>query len=923
MKHFYLAILIALSAALTTCPLRAQDRENVISGDFQNLTFSEFIQKVEAQTSYYFYYDKNQFDSLSVTLKAERQTLSSILDSLFKETKFYHLITESGKVYLTKGREIRDQLPVGFFDSKAGPEDFDIAMFDLMHNVDEKKRLTEEERLFEIGPRSKIIKNAKATLSGYIRNTATGEPVAGAVIFNQTTSQGVATDPMGYYFFEIPTGKNVLKISCVGMAETTRQLMVYSNGKFDIELKEKVTALREVVVESERGANISGTQMGMTKLDMKTMKQVPVAFGEADVLKVVLTLPGVQTVGESSTGLNVRGGTSDQNLILFDGATIFNSSHLFGFFSAFNPDVVKSVELYKSGVPAEYGGRLSSVMEVASREGNKKKFGGSGGIGLVTGRLTLEGPIKKDKTSFLIGGRSTYSDWLLSRIPEESIQNSDGSFYDLNLHLNHEANERNSFDLTGYYSNDKFKLNSDTLYRYNNLNATFKWKHSFNKKIYGVLTGSFSQYKFSISSEQNPVEAFDLNSRIDQINAAADFSYYMNDKHTLTFGGSVIHYALNPGDLQPLGEESLQKPNFIEDEQAFESALYISDKYELSSRLSLYAGLRFSFYQYMGPKTIYQYTPGLPREDDNIVDTVAYSSGKIISSYSGPEYRLSARYMLSETSSFKFSYQRMRQYIHMLSNTVAVAPTNIWKLSDPYIRPQLGDQVSIGYYKNFRANTIEFSAEAYYKTMKDFLDYKGGAVLLLNENIETDVLSTKGSAYGLELLLKKVTGKVNGWVSYTYSRSFLQTSLSEISEAVNRGEVYRSNFDKPHDFTVIGNYKFSRRFNVAVNYTYSTGRPLTVPLAKYFVDGSMRLYYSDRNQFRIPDYYRLDFALNFEGNHKVRKLAHSSWTFSVYNVTGRRNAYSVYFKSEEGVIKGYKMSIFGEPIPTITYNFKF
>jgi hypothetical protein len=596
---------------------------------------------------------------------------------------------------------------------------------------------------------------------------------------------------------------------------------------------------------------------------------------------------------------------------------------LFGFFSAFNPDIVKSVELYKSGVPAEYGGRLSSVMEVASREGNKKKFGGSGGIGLVTGRLTLEGPIKKDKTSFLVGGRSTYSDWILSRIPEPSIQNSDGSFYDLNLHLNHEADERNSFDITGYYSNDKFKLNSDTLYRYNNLNASFKWKHSFNKKIYGVLNGSFSQYKFSISSEQNPVEAFDLNSRIDQVNTSADFSYFMNDKHTLTFGGSIIRYAIEPGNFQPFGEESLQEPVVIEDEQAFESALYVSDKYELSTRLSLYAGLRFSFYQYMGPKTVYQYAQGLPREDDTLVDTVSYSSGKIISSYQGPEYRLSARYMLNETSSVKFSYQRMRQYIHMLSNTVAVAPTNIWKLSDPHIRPQMGDQISIGFYKNFRSNTIEFSAEAYYKTMKDFLDYKGGAVLLLNENIETDVISTTGKAYGLELLLKKVTGKVNGWVSYTYSRSFLQTSSSEVSEAVNRGEVYRSNFDKPHDFTFIGNYKFSRRFNVAVNYTYSTGRPLTVPLAKYFVDGSMRLYYSDRNQFRIPDYYRLDFALNFEGNHKIRKLAHSSWTFSVYNVTGRRNAYSVYFKSEEGVIKGYKMSIFGEPIPTITYNFKF
>lgn len=922
MKHLYKVILL-LFALSGIKSVQGQDQTNLISGEFQNLRFTDFISRIESQSSYYFYYDAPQFDSLTVTISTERQPLNVVLDSVFRDTKYYYLITSLNKVFLTKGREIRSELPLGFFDRKPDTENFDIAMFDLMHNADEKKRLTEEERLFEIGPRSKIIKNSKATLSGYIRNVANGEPIAGAVIYNQSTSQGVATDHRGYYSISIPAGRNTLKISCVGMTETVRQVMLYADGKFDIELKEKVTALREVIVESERGANLSGTQMGLEKLDMKTMKQVPVAFGEADVLKVVLTLPGVQSVGESSTGLNVRGGTADQNLILFDNATIFNSSHLFGFFSAFNPDVVKTVELYKSGVPAEYGGRLSSVMEVTTREGNKKKFSGSGGIGLITGRLTLEGPIKKDKTSFLIGGRSTYSDWLLSKIPEKSIQNSDGSFYDLNLHINHEANDRNSFDFTAYYSDDKFKLNSDTLYRYNNLNGTFRWKHTFNSKFFGSFSSSFSQYKFGISSEQNPVEAFDLNSRIDQISGTVDLSYFTNSKHSLNFGASVIHYGIKPGDFQPLGELSLQSPDVVEDEQALESALYIADKFDVNRRLSLYAGLRFSFYQYLGPKNVFQYAEGIPREDDTITDTVAYSSGKVISSYQGPEYRLSARYTLNDNSSVKLGYQRMRQYIHMLSNTVAIAPTNIWKLSDPYVRPQLGDQISIGYYRNFKANTIEASVEAYYKTMKDFLDYKGGAVLLLNHNIETDILNTDGYAYGVEVLLKKVTGKVNGWVSYTYSRSFLQTSDAEISEAVNNGKVYPSNFDKPHDFTVIGNYKFSRRFNVSLNYTYSTGRPITIPLSKYYIDGSMRLHYSDRNQFRLPDYYRLDFAINFEGNHKIRKLAHSSWSFSVYNLLGRRNAYSVYFKSEDGVIKGYKMSIFGEPVPTITYNFKF
>jgi hypothetical protein len=414
-----------------------------------------------------------------------------------------------------------------------------------------------------------------------------------------------------------------------------------------------------------------------------------------------------------------------------------------------------------------------------------------------------------------------------------------------------------------------------------------------------------------------------MTSTIDQINLKADFSYFLNDKHTLGFGGTTNRYGIKPGDFEPLGELSLQKNNIMENEQAFESAVYFSDKYEISSRLSLYAGVRFSFYQYVGQKNIFEYADGVPREDDTIIDTVAYPSGKVISRYQGPEFRLSARYMLNERSSLKLSFQRMRQYIHMLSNTVSVAPTNIWKLSDPYIRPQLGDQISIGYYRNFKSNTVEASLEGYYKTTEDYLDYKGGALLLLNPNIETDVLNTSGVSYGIEFLLKKVTGKVNGWVSYTYSRSFLQTSPSEASEIVNNGDVYSSNFDKPHDFTLVGNYRFSRRFSVSLNYTYSTGRPTTIPISKYQIDGAMRLHYSDRNTVRIPDYYRMDFAMNFEGNHKIRKLAHSSWSFSVYNLLGRKNPYSVYFKSENGTIKGYMLSIFAEPIPTITYNFKF
>jgi hypothetical protein len=585
--------------------------------------------------------------------------------------------------------------------------------------------------------------------------------------------------------------------------------------------------------------------------------------------------------------------------------------------------MLKSVELYKSAIPAKFGGRLSSVLEVNTREGNSKKFSGSGGIGLLTSRVTVEGPIVKDKTSFMLGGRSTYSDWILKKLPDASLRHSKASFYDLTGHVSHKINDKNSLYLTGYLSKDQFKLNTDTLYDYSNQNATFKWKHIFQNKLYGVLTTGLSRYSYSVLSDQNPVNAFKLTYDLNQTNVQADFSYFPVAKHTVDFGASTIYYKLHPGSFTPHQSESLITPDVLEAEQGLESALYISDRYDVNQRLSLSVGIRYSYFKALGPKEVYRYAEGVPKSENTIVDTVTYQKGKGFATYHGPEWRLSARYSLTENSSVKISFNQTRQYIHMLSNTASISPTDIWKLSDAYILPQLGKQYSVGYYKNFKSNTIETSVEGYYKTMANFLDYRSGASLLLNQHIETDVVNAEGKAYGVEVLVKKLTGKVNGWVSYTYSRTLARINNPNTAEIINRGEYYPTNFDKPHDFTMIGNYRFNRRFSTSLNFTYSTGRPITLPLAKYQVGDSKRVYYSDRNQYRIPDYYRLDFAMNIEGNHRIKKLAHSSWSLGIYNLTGRQNAYSVFFKSQNGTIKGYKLSIFGQPIPSITYNFKF
>lgn len=680
-----------------------------------------------------------------------------------------------------------------------------------------------------------------------------------------------------------------------------------------------VKTLESVTISA--AVNVKSTTMGVQSIDIKTIKQVPVLFGEADVLRVVMATPGVKTVGEASTGLNVRGGSTDQNLILFNEATIYNPAHFFGMFSSFNPDLVKEVNLYKSSIPPRYGGRLSSVLDIEGREGNKKNLTGSAGIGLLTGRLTLEGPIVKDKTSFLVGARTTYADWLLKLLPEE-YENSTAGFYDVNLNLSHTIDKKNELFVTGYLSKDRFTLNNDTTFGYENKSVSIKWKHSF-RKMTGTITGGYDDYIYNTSAKNNPVNAFRLSFNVNQKYLRAHFNYYLNNQHTVDFGVNSIYYSIKPGSLKPYNGESLVETDIISREQALESAIYVNDKYDISNDLSVEGGLRFSLYNYLGPKNINTYTPGLPKTEETMTGSRAYDSWKFIKTYGGPEYRISMRYIFADQYSVKAGFNTQRQYIHMLSNTAVMAPTDVWKLSDPNVRPQQGNQYSLGIYKNLVKSTVEISFEVYYKTIKDYLDYKSGARLIMNHHIETDVVNTKGEAYGAEFMIKKLSGKLNGWLSYTYSRIKLRQDDPNAGELINMGEPYPANYDKPHDVSFIGNYRINKRLSFSLNATYSTGRPITLPTGIYYYSGSYRTLYGPRNGHRIPDYFRTDFSVNIDGNHKRRQLLHNSWTFGVYNVTGRKNPYSVYYTSERGTINGYKLSIFGSAIPFITYNIRF
>ncbi len=896
--------------------------EKLYSVDFNQATINTIVSDLEAKSGFHFYYDLKSLDSIRVTVKVDQKPLATILDKVFENTNV-HFIINKKDVFLTKNKTINIELAQSYYPDRAkesaGQKPIRTA------TIDQEDKILEAvtpNKIYEIGIKTNVLKKGTATIAGYIRDLITREPILGATITTSDLKYSARTNEAGLYSLSLPYGAYTLMIKAGSNRDSKRQIMLYADGRLNIDLKEQYIALKEVRIVSDKVSNTKSLEMGVNRLDIKAIKRVPSVFGEADILRVVLTLPGVQSVGEASTGFNVRGGSADQNLILLNDATIYNPSHFFGFFSAFNPDIVKDVQLYKSTIPEKFGGRLASVLEVTNRDGDKNKITGSAGIGLITSRLNIEGPIDSGKTSFIFGGRGTYSNWMLKLLPD-AYKNSRASFYDFNLGISHKINDKNDLYISGYFSKDSFKLNSDTNYNYSNRNASLKWKHAFNEKLNSALTFATDFYDYSIQSEVNPVNAYKLNFNINQSSVKYDFTYGLNEKHTLNFGLSSIYYKLKPGDFNPIGSESLITPNLVPVEQALESAVFIGDEFNVSNKFSISAGLRYSLYNYLGPKTVNEYAPGLPIIEANLINSTAYGKNKLIKTYQGPEIRASARYNFTPDLSVKAAYNTLRQYIHLLSNTTAIAPTDVWKLSDPNIKPQFGDQVSLGLYKNFESQMYETSVEVYYKKLKDYLDYKSGATLVLNQHIETDVINTKGKAYGVELFVKKNTGKLNGWMSYAYSRTLLKMDDPTNGALVNGGNFYPANYDKPHAFNFIGNYKFKHRYNLSLTLTYSTGRPITLPVAKYYYAGSERVYYSERNAYRIPDYFRSDISFNIEGNHKVNQLAHNSWTIGFYNVTGRKNAYSTYFTQEDGVIKGYQLSIFASTIPFINYNIRF
>jgi hypothetical protein len=792
-----------------------------------------------------------------------------------------------------KPGQLRSELPAGWF-AKEVPSAERAALLDAIEQ--ENLIASYRNKTYEIG--AVPATSGPVTVSGTVRDVASGEPLEGVLVSDSDGKVWCHTDSDGYYELKLPLGVNVLMFREYTKEDMDIRVIIRGAGGLDVVMREKVTALQSAYVTANSMAEHRRPSMGLETINSARVTHIPTAFGEGDVLKAVLTLPGVKSVGEASSGFNVRGGSQDQNLILFNGGTIYNPSHLFGVFSAFNTDVVDDINLYKSSIPVEYGGRISSVLDISSRDGNPQRIKGSLGLGILTSHLALEGPIVKDKTTFVLGGRTTYSDWMLSRLPSSSgYSGGSASFSDVNLGVTHHFDERNTLKLTGYWSRDKFAFRGDTTFRYSNLDIALNWNHKWGAQNTVNVSAGFDRYVNSLEnkSELENMGAYDLSTRINQGFLRTTVKQKLGN-HVLTYGADAVLYALDPGILTPL-EGSLLEARTLRREMALEPAVYVGDLWQPDvGPFSLDYGVRYSSF-------------------------LAFSPAKY---YGGPEFRLSGKFSPAENFSVKAGFNSMNQYIHLISNTSSISPMDTWKLCDADILPQKGFQAAGGVYWTVFGNALDISLEGYYKRTYNYLDYKSGAVLSMNEHLADDLVRTTGRSYGVELMLRKLTGRLTGWVSYTWSRAFLKEMEYRGAETINGGDWYQAPYDKPHDVKLVGNYKFTHRYSLSFNLDYSTGRPVTIPMGQYLYGNALRLMYSERNAYRIPDYFRLDLAFNIEPGHYLKAFTHMSATIGCYNVTGRKNAYSVFYSTNGGTrLKGYMVSVFATQVPYISLNLKF
>ncbi|MBW6478184.1 MAG: TonB-dependent receptor [Bacteroidales bacterium] len=866
------------------------------------ILIDDFIKRLEQKHNISVYYQQQWFDGIYPDAAILQYTLDNALNAL-KQIAGLNILQ---------------------FD--------DLVVFIPLEN-ERQRQTTDDPNLILVGDQNIFGRYSSARFSGYINDGATGEPLIGAAIYNEKTGQGVSTNLEGFFSVIWPTGDFSIRISYMGYEDSYKNIRLFSEGNHDFDLFASTTFLNAVIVEARRAQhNVLRTQMSTVTLNSQAIKELPGTFGERDIVRSITLLPGVQTVGEFGTGFNVRGGSSDQNLILVENVPVFNSSHLFGLISIVNPDLVENVTLMKAGIPAKYGERASSILDIKlNGKANLDETRVAGSLGLLNSRMLVSTPVVKEKATVSFGARGSHTDWFLRRMPNDDLVNSSSGFRDFTGMANITLSPANFLSVFGYHSFDRFGIEQENSYNYTNDLFSLRWNSIINPFFSSTLVLGLSNYRLQIDEIPylNPNIHSSMNSGVDyrKINWVLHSTLWQN--HNIDFGINLARYDIDPGFQKPLGEDSMKPEIDLHTERAVEAAIFLSDEFEINDRLNVELGLRFNLYYQLGPGLEYQFVNEDARSYSGIIDSVFFNKNEIIASYPALEPRIGLRYILDPESSIKFSYNRINQFVNLVSNSAVIAPADVWKVSDRYIKPLQSDQFALGYFRNFLENSIETSLEVYYKKLNNVVEYKSGADIMMNRYLVSDIVNAKGFNYGAELYIKKVSGRLTGWSSYTYSVSQRRTQAMDEDAAINRNEYFPSDFDRPHNFIMNSTYHISRRWRFGMTFTYNTGRPVTLPELVYNFQGDQLVFYGDRNKYRLPDYHRLDISITMDENLKLQERGKGSWTFSVMNLYGRKNPYTVFYKKEKprfeqpGTFNLYQLYIIGRPFPTLTYTFSF
>lgn len=876
-----------------------------ITGNYQNEPLSDILQDIEQKHKIRFYYRPDDLSSNPQTFTFAGTLLPQVMDQLLSGTSLGYLNYRDYAIVLA---------PLTFIN-----ESFSAEFYETMENNISGDNVTDiNQPDLVIGQIETLEPNGRAKISGEIVDPNTNESIIGATVFWKDLNTGTVSDENGKFEMEIPGGRHELIIQYVGYDDFIRSTAVLGTGELKVELSKAAINLKEVLVRAESAnVNVESAQVGVARLDVKSIKKLPSFLGEIDVVKSLLLQPGISTIGEGAIGFNVRGGEVDQNLLMQDEGILFNASHALGFFSTLNPELISYVTLYKGNIPAQFGGRLASVLDVEMRDGSFKEYRAQGGLGLVSSKVSIEGPVQKDKSSFIVGFRSSYSDWVLGLINLPEVKRSSATFYDLNLRYTHRINEKNTLTLSAYSTRDQFSFNELFGYEYGTQMGQVIYKKIFSDKLFSRLSITASKYE-STQLDLDGTDAQALDNNVTYYKIKEHLTYSHSNDLSFDVGISSILYQIDPGELRPVGDLSQITPKSLEREQGLESAIFLNADWTVSPALSFSGGLRLGLYNALGPGTVYEYEDPENPILSQLRDSVRFDGAKIVATYGSIEPRVSFRYRLDASSSIKGGYSRTAQFINLIANTNTPTPSSQWQLSNELIAPLRSHNLSVGYFRNTKDNNWEFSAETYLRFIDKLFDYKDFAELTVNEFLETQLLTGIGRAYGLEFSAKKKQGKWDGYLSYTLSKTEKQIA------GINNKDWFPSNFDKPHDLSAVFNLHINRRNTLSVNFVYGTGRPTTAPIASYReVNGLVVPIYSDRNQLRVPDYHRLDLAYTLGKGYNLTKKIKTSWTISLYNLYSRQNAFSVFFTQQPFQPPvANKLAILGNIFPALTFNFE-